>query len=179
MMQIDTLRLKLRELTEEDLQAVHDYASDPEVVRYMPFGPNTMEDTKNFLDGAISRQTEEPRTDIGLGIELREDGRLIGACRINKTSEIEAHVGYILNRGYWGHGYASEAAEALVRFGFTEMGVRRIYADCHPDNVASIRVLEKIGMTLEGRRREYMMFHGEFCDTLLFAMLRHEWQGTQ
>jgi len=178
-MQIHTQRLKLRELTEGDLQAVHDYASDPEVVRYTPFGPNTMVDTKNFLDGALSRQKEEPRTDIGLGIELREEGRLIGTCRINKTSENEAYVGYILNKRYWGHGYATEAAGALMRFGFTELGVHRIYADCHPDNAASIRVLEKIGMTLEGRRREYMMFHGEYSDTLLFAMLRHEWQGTQ
>lgn len=175
-MQIHTERLVLRDFHQEDLQAVHEYASDPEVVKYMPFGPNTLEDSQNFLDRAIGKQSVDPRTDYDLGVALKSEDRLIGGCRVNKTSENEAHLGYIYNRRYWGEGYATEAARSMVEFAFGELGLHRIYADVHLDNAGSIRVLEKVGMTLEGRRREYMMIHGEYADHLLYSILEHEWR---
>jgi RimJ/RimL family protein N-acetyltransferase len=107
-------------------------------------------------------------------VELKSEDKLIGGCRVNKVSEREAHLGYILNQNYWGNGYATEAAKAMVEYAFTELGVHRVYADCHPENTASIRVLEKVGMVLEGRRRDYMIFHGEYSDTLLFSILERE-----
>jgi ribosomal-protein-alanine N-acetyltransferase len=175
-MEIHTERLVLRDFHQEDLQAVHEYASDPEVVKYMTFGPNTLEDSQNFLGRAMGKQSVDPRTDYDLGVALKSEDRLIGGCRVNKTSKIEAHLGYILNRRYWGEGYANEAARSMVEFAFSELGVHRIYADVHPDNAGSIRVLEKVGMTLEGRRREYMMIHGEYVDHLLYAILEHKWE---
>ena len=68
--------------------------------------------------------------DFDLGVVLKPEDRLIGGCRINKISIAEAHVGYILNRKYWGNGYATETARSMVEFGFKELGVHRIYADC-------------------------------------------------
>lgn len=175
-MQIHTERLMLRDFHQTDLQAVHEYAVDPEVVKYMPFGPNTIEDSQSFIDRAINRRMEDPRRDFELAIVLKSEDKLIGGCRIHKASKTEAHLGYILNRGYWGNEYATEAAMAMVEFAFSELGVHRVYSNCHPDNVGSIRVLEKVGMTLEGRRREYMMFHGEYSDTLLYSILEQEWK---
>ena len=175
-MEIHTERLIIREFTPKDLEAVHEYASDPEVVRYMPFGPNTVEDSQNFLDRAIGRQKEEGRNDFEMAVELREGGRLIGGCRLNKTSTIAAHIGYIFNKEYWGRGYATEVAKALVRHGFTKLGVHRIYATCEPDNIASKRVLEKAGMVLEGRLREDMICHGEYRDSLILGILEQEWK---
>jgi RimJ/RimL family protein N-acetyltransferase len=72
--------------------------------------------------------------------------------------------------------YSTEAAKAMVEYAFTELGVHRVYADCHPDNAASIRVLEKLGMVKEGRRRDYMIFHGEYSDTFLYSILEQEWK---
>ena len=175
---IHTERLTLRDYLETDLKDIHEYGSDPEVVKYMPFGPNTFEDTQNFLNGVIVKQNEDPRTDYSLAVVLNSEDKMIGGCRISKVSQVEAHLGYILNRSYWGNGYATEAASAMVEFGFSELGVHRVYADCHPENAASIRVLDKIGLVLEGRRREYMMFHGEYSDTLLYSILEHEWELT-
>jgi len=175
-MEIHTERLILREFTPMDFDAVHEYASDPEVVRYMPFGPNTVEDSRNFLNRAIGRQKEEGRTDFELAVVLKDGGKLIGGCRLNKTSNLAAHIGYIFNRGYWGRGYATEAARALVRHGFAELGAHRIYATCDPDNIASRRVLEKAGMVLEGRLREDMVCHGEYRDSLILGILEHEWE---
>ena len=177
-MEIHTNRLTLRDYIETDLEDIHEYGSDPEVVRYMPFGPNTHEDSQNFLNGAIAKRKQKPRTDFALAVVLKSEGKLIGGCKIDKVSDIEAHLGYILNRNYWGNGYATEAARAMVGFAFSELGAHRVYADCHPENAASIRVLEKVGMALEGRRRDYMIFHGEYSDTLLYSILEHEWDET-
>jgi ribosomal-protein-alanine N-acetyltransferase len=178
-MEILTERLTLREITQSDFQAVHEYASDPETVRYMPFGPNTEEETREFIDRNLRRQKEQPRTDYGLGIVLRNEDRFIGACGIHGVTEIQASIGYILNRSYWGHGYATEAAKALVDHLFNELGVHRVYASCDPENHASVRVLEKVGMSLEGRLRENMVIRGEYRDSLIFGILANEWKRVQ
>jgi ribosomal-protein-alanine N-acetyltransferase len=178
-MEILTERLTLREITQSDFQAVHEYASDPETVRYMPFGPNTEEETREFIDRNLRRQKEQPRTDYGLGIVLRNEDRFIGACGIHGVTEIQASIGYILNRSYWGHGYATEAAKALVDHLFNELGVHRVYASCDPENHASVRVLEKVGMSLEGRLRENMIIRGEYRDSLIFGILANEWKRVQ
>jgi ribosomal-protein-alanine N-acetyltransferase len=175
-MEILTERLKLREITRDDFQAVHEYANDPMTVRYMPFGPNTEEETQEFINRNLRRQLEKPRTDYGLGIILKREDRLIGACGMHDVTEIQASIGYILNRGYWGHGYATEAAKALVAHLFDELGVHRVYASCDPDNHASVRVLEKVGMSLEGRLRENMVIHEKYRDSLIFGILVNEWK---
>ncbi len=174
-MQIQTERLVIRDYQQKDLEDIHEYGSDPEVVRYLPFGPNTREDSQNFLNRVMGKQKEEPREDYGLAVVLKSEDKLIGGCRISKASEREGNLGYILNRHYWGNGYATEAAKSMVELGFKELGVHRIYTDCHPDNVKSIRVLEKVGMTVEGTRREYTIIHGVYSDMLLFSILEHEW----
>jgi RimJ/RimL family protein N-acetyltransferase len=175
-MELETERLLIREFKQTDLDSIHEYASDTEVVKYMPFGPNTIEDSKNFLDRASSRQQEETRTDYELAVTLKDSNKLIGGCRINKVSEIQAHIGYIFNKKYWGYGYATETARALVDYGFTELEMHRIYASCDPDNIASRRVLEKAGLVLEGRLREDMVVHGKFRDSLILGLLKHEWE---
>jgi len=176
-MQIQTERLVIRDYQQTDLEDIHEYGSDPEVVKYLPFGPNTREDSQNFLNRAMDKQKEEPREDYGLAVVLKSEDKLIGGCRISKASEREGNLGYILNRHYWGNGYATEATKSMVEFGFKELGVHRIYTDCHPDNVRSIRVLEKVGMTVEGTRREYTIMHGEYSDMFLFSILEHEWRA--
>ncbi len=176
-MQIQTERLIIRDYQQTDLEDIHEYGSDPEVVKYLPFGPNTREDSQNFLNHVMGKQEEEPREDYGLAVVLKSEDKLIGGCRISKDSEREGNLGYILNRHYWGNGYATEATKSMVEFGFKELDVHRIYTDCHPDNVRSIRVLEKVGMTVEGIRREYTKIHGEYSDMLLFSILEHEWRA--
>ncbi len=85
---IKTDRLTLRDLEERDWEAVHSYASDPEVVRYIDWGPNTEDDTKKFIQRSIAGQTEQPRKSYGFAIVLKEGDRLIGTCGIDLSDSI-------------------------------------------------------------------------------------------
>ena len=174
-MRLETQRLLLRELRTSDLDAIHEYASDPIVVKYMTFGPITIQDSKNFIAKALSKQKAEPKTDFTLGITLKENDSIIGGCGLTIVSEIQANIGYILNKHFWGKGYATETAKALTEYGFRELGLHRVYATCDPDNDASIRVLEKVGMKLEGRLKENTKSHGEYRDSLILGILKREW----
>ncbi len=174
-----TNRLRLRELDESDWRAVHEYAADPEVIRYVQFGPNTVEETRSFIARAMSHRSEEPRTSYTLAIVLKDEGRLIGTCGLNVSSpeNREGWIGYCLNRRFWGKGYAPEAARALLGWGFVDLGLHRITATCDPENTRSVRVLEKIGMLREGRLRQHKLVKGRWRDSYVYAMLEQEWNG--
>ena len=175
---LETERLILREFEESDLQAIHEYASDPEVVRYMEWGPNTEKDTREFLQRAFDQRRKQPRTDYGLAVILKAETGLIGSGGIYIASQAhnEAELGYCFNRRFWGHGYATEAARAFVAFGFRELGLHRIYATCAPANAASARVMEKTGMQREGHLREHRWQKGRWRDSYLYAILEREWE---
>ncbi|HYD42504.1 MAG TPA: GNAT family N-acetyltransferase [Anaeromyxobacter sp.] len=168
-----TPRLVLRELALEDAAAVQEWAADPEVARYMPWGPNTPEQTEAFLRDTVPTRWETPRRTFELGIALRASGRLVGACgiRIRSPEDRVADMGYALRRDAWGQGLATEAARALVEFGFRTLGMHRIWATCHVDNARSARVLEKAGMRREGRLRENVLKNGVWRDSWLYAVV--------
>ena len=88
-------------------------------------------------------------------------------------------AGYCLNRDYWGHGYATEAAQAVISFGFEQLGLHRIFAICDPCNVASWRVLARAGMRREGHLLEDRWQKGQWRDSYLYAILEREWERVQ
>ena len=129
---IKTERLFLRNLEVNDWQAVNEYASDPEVVRYMDWGPNTEKETKDFIQRAMSTQEEKPRRVYSLAIVVEKEDRLIGSCGINVSNpeNREGWLGYCLDRNFWGKGYGTEVARGLMDFGFTELALHRIFDRC-------------------------------------------------
>ena len=175
-MQLETERLILREFEESDWEAVHDYASDLEVVRYMEWGPNTEEESKNYIQVVISHQQEQPRRTYSFALILKAEKSLIGCCSIHISDPAngEGWIGYVLNRRYWNYGYMTEAVKRVVDFGFSQLELHKIIATCGPDNVASARVLEKSGMQREGYLREDKYVKGKWCDSLLHAILESE-----
>ncbi|MDH5448240.1 MAG: GNAT family N-acetyltransferase [Candidatus Bathyarchaeota archaeon] len=181
MVVIQSERLLLREFEETDWQAVHSYASDPEVVRFMDWGPNAEDETKAFISRSISSQKEKPRRKYTLAITLKGENKLIGSCDVCVASSEnkEGWLGYCLNRHFWRKGYAAETAKALLEFGFKQLALHRIFAKVDPDNIASRNVLEKIGMLYEGHLREHKWAKGEWRDSLLYAMLENEWKRTR
>lgn len=170
-------RLLLRELEARDWAAVHAYAADAEVARYMPWGPNSPAETHDFLRRAASHRRERPRRHYDFAVVLNADTRLIGAggLHVSAPELSEAFIGYALNRAFWGQGYATETARGLLAFGFEQLGLHRIFAVCDPANAASARVLEKSGMRREGHLREHRWQKGAWQDSLLYALLRREW----
>jgi RimJ/RimL family protein N-acetyltransferase len=175
---LKTERLLLREIAASDFDAVHAYASDLEVVEFMTWGPNTEQDTRDFLERSVTAAAKDPRTDFALAVVRREDERMIGSAGLHLSGEggHQAMLGYCYSPEAWGHGFATEAAEALLALGFDALGLDRIWAGCDPSNVGSIRVLEKLGMSLEGRLRKDIRVRGELRDTLVFAILLDEWR---
>lgn len=173
-----TERLIFRDFEEADWAAVHDYATDLEVVRFMPWGPNSEKDTKAFVRLAMGYQGEEPRWRYELAVVLRDTGRLIGACGLRRTrpGSPQANMGYVFRRDMWGKGYGAEAARAVVAFGFEALGLHRIFATCDVENFGSSRVLEKAGMRREGEMLEHMRIGDRWRDSYLYAVLEHEWR---
>jgi RimJ/RimL family protein N-acetyltransferase len=165
-MELITERLVLRPFTPDDWAGVHAYASDPEVVRHMDWGPNTPEDTTIYLDRIV--KTEQT------AFAIVREGQVLGAAEIQITSleHGRAEMGYVLARAAWGHGYATEAAAALLRHGFGALGVHKISATCDPENTASAHVLAKIGMHQEGHLTDHFHIRGTWRDRLLWAAVQ-------
>jgi RimJ/RimL family protein N-acetyltransferase len=176
---IETERLLLRELRAADEDHIHEYASDPEVVRLMIWGPNTREATREFLDRALQAQTQWPRADVGLAIELKSEHRMIGSIglRMKDGTNHTADIGYVLNRKYWRNGYMTESARAVLDVAFKQLKLHRVWATCDIRNGASYRVMEKLGMRREGTFVKNAMEKGEWRDTYLYAILAEEWQA--
>ncbi len=178
-MEILTPRFRLREFVTADWPGVLEYQSDPLYLRYYEWTERTPEDVRDFVQMFIDWQAEQPRYRFQFVIELAATGKLIGNCGIRRkfAGAQEADIGYELDPGEWGQGYATEAATALVDYGFREMNLHRISSWCLVDNVASARVLEKAGLLPEGILRENEYFKGRHWDTLLFAMLKTDWES--
>ncbi len=176
---IKTDRLTLREVCDEDFDAVYAYASDPEVVTFMTWGPSTPEETRGFLARAQALAAAVPRVGYELAVVRRSDGRLLGGVGLNRdqAGSSRAMLGYCYHRDAWGYGYATEAARAVLRFGFEELGLHRVWAGCDPENLGSVRVLTKLGMTQEARLRQDSLVQGEWRDALIFGILRDEWRA--
>ena len=177
-MKIRTERLLLRDFVSEDWPAVYAYQNDPANVHYYPWSSRLETEVRSSVQRMIDLQNEQPRRKFQLAITLPGSGRLIGNCGIRRKAENdwEADIGYELDPAHWRNGYATEAARAMVDYGFRELGVHRISARCIAENVGSVGVLEGCGLRLEGRLRENEHFKDRWWDTLLYGLLRVEWE---
>jgi ribosomal-protein-alanine N-acetyltransferase len=173
---LTTDRLLLREYVSDDWRAVLAYQSDPRYLRYYPWTQRTAGDVQAFVQRFIDWQDEQPCTRFQFAITLRVEGRLIGSCGIRKETATaqQADLGYEIAPSHWGHGYATEAARAVLAFGFNDLELHRIQAFCLAENAASARVLEKLGMQREGRLRENRWMKGRWWDSLVYGILQHE-----
>ena len=174
---IETDRLIIREFNEGDLKSIHEYASKSEVTMYLPFGPNNELDTQLFLKKVIDYQIQNPRCDYEFAVILKQNDSLIGGCGIHVTNikNKEASIGYCYDKKFWRNGYASEAADAIIKFGFQKLSLHRIFATCCPDNIGSAKVMEKIGMKKEGCLREHKLQRGKWRDSFIYSILEYEY----
>ncbi len=186
-MRIETDRLVLREFVPSDWPAIEAYQRDERYWRFYERGPDAV-DRRELLDRLIAAQDEEPRRTYQLAVTMKESGRLIGnsgarLCRLAdfgaSASSFEADIGYELDPSFWGRGLATEGARALVDFAFRELGVHRVWAYCLAANEPSWRLLERLGLTREGRLRENEWMQGKWWDTLLYGLLRQDWEQRQ
>lgn len=152
----ETERLILRRYNKEDIQDLFEYLSDPEVVKYEPYKPLTVDETKENLVWRIG--TEEM-----IAVELKKNHKMIGNVYLGKRDFEALELGYVFNRHYWGHGYAAESCRVLIQKAFSD-GVHRIYAECDPDNKSSWKLLETLGFQREAHFRKNVYFWKDESD---------------
>jgi [ribosomal protein S5]-alanine N-acetyltransferase len=169
--QLNTARLRLRQPTSRDVEAVFAYASGVETTRYMGWPRHQqLEDSRGFLAFA-----DEEWRSRGCGTYLicGADGLVLGSTGLHLVEPHRATTGYILEERAWGRGLATEAAGAMIELA-RSLGLVRVEAACVAEHSASARVLEKIGMQLEGVLRSYLVapnFSAEPADARLYAAI--------
>jgi RimJ/RimL family protein N-acetyltransferase len=180
-MKIETERLILRDFVKEDWERVREYQIDPLYLRYYEWteADRTPEAVQEFVGWFLDHQTQQPRIKFQLAVTLKSSGLLIGNCGIRKDEPgaFQADIGYELDPKHWNQGYATEAAHTMVDFGFSTLGLHRVWSWSVADNLGSAHVLEKLGMRLEGRLRDNEFYQDRWWDTLMFGILLNEWQA--
>jgi [ribosomal protein S5]-alanine N-acetyltransferase len=171
-----TPRLKLRPYTEADIPELLPLIGTREVAAttLRIAHPYTEQDAKAFLE--LAKDPDK----LWLAITLRSNGRQIGGIglRVEKQHQ-HAELGYWLGVPFWGHGYATEAAADIVRYGFETLALHRIFASHFKHNPASGRILKKVGMKYEGCQREHLLKWDRFVDSELYGLLRREWEARE
>ncbi|GIN60209.1 putative N-acetyltransferase YnaD [Robertmurraya siralis] len=169
-MYIKTNRLLIRNFENNDWQAVHEYTSDCRVMKYIPEGVFTENDTKDFIKKNVGDSAEK------FAVVLRDENLVIGHIVFHKYfGDHTYEIGWVFNPKYYNHGYASEAAQGILKFGFEDMHLHRVIATCQPENIASSRVMEKIGMRKEGYFQKCIPAGNEWWDEYYYAILKEEW----
>jgi [ribosomal protein S5]-alanine N-acetyltransferase len=176
---LETERLLLREFGADDAEALFSVESEPEVARYQSFEPRTLDQSQAFVRGAAEMATRSPRSVYELAVVRRADEQLIGRVgfEVSGGHGRQGVLWYTLRPDCWGQGYATEAARALVTYGFSELGLHRVQADCDPDNAPSWRLLERLGMRREAHHLEWVWHKQRWVDSYEYAVLAREWRG--
>jgi RimJ/RimL family protein N-acetyltransferase len=175
---IETERLSLRPLAYDDLDDVHAYYSRADVARYVYWDARDREQSLEALATYASlTQIEREGDGLVLGVVPREVGRVVGQVSLQWRSQehLQGEIGFAFNPDYHGRGFAGEAARAMLRIGFEDLGLHRIYGRCDARNRPSARLMERLGMRCEAHMLENEVFKGEWSDELVYAMLEQEW----
>lgn len=176
-MEIKTSRLLLRPIREADAQAIYEYSRDSKVADQAGWKPHeSVEETMEIMKAVFLKR------DTVWGMERLCDGAFIGSIGLiedpQRDYEKVRMLGYSLAKSCWGQGYMTEAARAVVRYGFEEQKLALISATCYPDNPRSVRVLEKCGMSYEGRLRlAEELYNGTIQDHLCYSITREEYES--
>jgi [ribosomal protein S5]-alanine N-acetyltransferase len=170
---LDTTRLRLRVYREADIPELVPLIGAREIAATtgrIPH-PYSEKDAREFL------ATIETDREVRLAVTLRDTGRLIGGVGLRTFDpHDQAELGYWIGVPYWGNGYATEAAREMLRYGFEELKLHRIFANHFSGNPASGRILQKLGMRHEGCQRQHFRKWDQFVDLELYGLLREEWQ---
>lgn len=176
---VETDRLLLRPYEEGDLDAIADLLSIPEVMRYLFEEPLSREEAAATLHRRIPmRKIEKEGDRLALVVTLRESGTVIGTVNLTLRSEEhrQGEIGYVFHPDHQGRGYATEAMQALLDYGFKTGGFHRIYGRCDARNFPSARLMERLGMRREAHFVENEWFKGVWGSEFMYAILKREWE---
>lgn len=175
----ETERLILRPFTENDLEAFAAYRSDPEVARYQGWdAPYSMENALIFFQFLKNLRPGIPGEWYQIAVEHKEQGRIIGdlAFHITREDARQAEFGVTFDRAYQGQGYALEALRRLLAYAFDELGLHRVFSRLDARNIASDRLMQRLGMRREAHFIQNQWWKGEWTDEYWYAILAEEYR---
>jgi RimJ/RimL family protein N-acetyltransferase len=176
---IETSRLRLRSYARDVVAALHAIQSREDVHRWLYSGPRSEDEVRAAIESRIARLRDAPETGVALAVDIAATGELVGdvSLTLGSPEHRQAEIGFILHPGHQGRGYATEAAEAMVALAFSTYDLHRVYGRLEARNIASARVLEKLGMRREAHLVENEWVKGEWQSELIYALLAREWRG--
>lgn len=174
---IETERLILRRLSDEDLTAFMAYLNDPEVARYQSWESYTERQAREAIEGQKSLEPGTPGRWFTFAAELKEAGRMVGhvSLSVKADDQRQAELGFTFAREQQGRGLAREAAEAVLDYAFGALGLHRVTAITDCENERSAALLGRLGMRREGHFVENIWFKDAWGSEYLYAVLRREW----
>jgi RimJ/RimL family protein N-acetyltransferase len=178
MLTLETPRLLLRPFQDSDLEPFAAYRSDPEVARYQGWdAPYSLDQAAEFIAGMKRAQPATGSEWYQFAIEHRPGAGLIGDCAFHLLAgdPHQAEIGITLARPYQRQGCAAEAITRLLDYLFRDLDLHRVVASCDVDNLASARLLERVGMRREGHFIENIWFKGAWGSEYLYALLQRDW----
>jgi [ribosomal protein S5]-alanine N-acetyltransferase len=143
----------------------------------LSFDSRNREQAVAMIEGTLQRAQQEPRTEYYLAVTKHGDDRVIGFARIGYAGVKAGKLGYAIAAEEWSRGYATDAARTLITYAFAELGLHRISAAIGPENAASIAMVEQLGFVREGVLRDHVYTNGAWRDSVLYSVLKHEWQS--
>ncbi|MFF0723761.1 GNAT family N-acetyltransferase [Streptomyces sp. NPDC004134] len=172
-------RLALREIADEDVDAVLAIYGSDEATAHLSFPPRSRDEVGQVVARAKSTATATPREEYALAVVERGGGKLVGFVRLAMDPHQPggATFGFALRPDRWGIGYGEETVRLVLAFGFDDLGLHRIWGARSPLNEASARTMLKAGMIEEGRIREHIKKNGQWRDSIIHAILDREWMG--
>ncbi len=181
-LRLEAARLRLRPFRDSDLDAFLAYRNDPLVALHQSWDvPYSREQGRAFLELMQTTRPGEPGAWYQIAIELKTTAALIGDCVFCLLAEDprQAEIGYSLIQRYQGQGYATEAVQRLLRYLFEDLHLHRVRAICDVENVASVRLLERVGMRREAQFVESYWIKGRWTSEYWYGLLNREWQLMQ
>ena len=176
-MTLETSRLMLKEISRDDMEDIHRLHSIPEVDEFNTLGlPKDIGETLKNIEPLIEAQSKSPRSSYTWKIILKASGKFIGIAGMFLSNDKFrlGEIYYKLHPDHWGKGYATEVARRLIKFGFGELKLHKVEAGVATENVKSIHVLEKSGMTREGLRRKVLPIRGRWVDNFHYAIVEDD-----
>jgi RimJ/RimL family protein N-acetyltransferase len=173
-------RITLREFTEDDVDAVLVVYGDPIVTEHLSFEPRTRDQVAKTIETVTTAACAEPRTEYSLAAALADTGETVGFARLavdaQHPGQSSGQLGFTLRADTWGQGLGAETVTLLLRLGFEDLGLHRLWGARSPDNVVSDRLMRKLGMIEEGRIRHHLWVHGAWRDSVVHSILEEEWR---
>jgi RimJ/RimL family protein N-acetyltransferase len=173
----ESTKLRLRPVQAADWQAVHSWGSLPEFCRYQPWGPNTPEESRAFVDTAAAAWSQNPQTRYAYLACLGEDVVGMGELHVRGSEHRQGEVAYGLHPQWWGRGLGTMLGRGLLRIGFEDLRLHRICATCDPRNLGSAGVIRRLGMAYEGRLRHTLLIRDGWRDSDVYSILEDEWRA--